>query len=254
MNVKVHTPASLKKSGRIASAKQFLLSLVATTISILLTFGTAAIIDGHKKKAAKKEMVKMLIYDFDKTIEQLQHIDTVLKESSRLEQEIAVHPEYFDSLRYKFIPAMVLGTTDFSKTTEKIFSSNIETFSTIGNANFIDEVSTFYMTRDNYKTMLIDTLKKDLNGQKLLQSPKDLLEISFPEHYFTNWIFLNDLKKIRNECAQMMNISEEDMEKFSQQFIQDETKTDEDPRMMEMLEENDRAMEAIQQARAQYSE
>ena len=149
---------------------------------------------------------------------------------------------------------MVLGTTDFSKTTEKIFSSNIETFSTIGNANFIDEVSTFYMTRDNYKTMLIDTLKKDLNGQKLLQSPKNLLEISFPEHYFTNWIFLNDLKKIRNRCAQMMNISEEDMEKFSQQFTQDETKTDEDPRMMEMLEENDRAMEAIQQARAQYSE
>ena len=44
------------------------------------------------------------------------------------------------------------------------------------------------------------------------------------------------------------------MEKFSQQFTQDETKTDEDPRMMEMLEENDRAMEAIQQARAQYSE
>ena len=47
--------------------KQFLLTLLATTISIVLTFGTSAIIEKHQKKAAKKEMVMMIIYDFDKT-------------------------------------------------------------------------------------------------------------------------------------------------------------------------------------------
>lgn len=39
--------------------KQFLLTLLATTFSIILTFGTSAIIDRRHKAAAKKEMVMM---------------------------------------------------------------------------------------------------------------------------------------------------------------------------------------------------
>ena len=37
MNIKVHTPKSLKLGGGLSSLKQLLLSLVATTISIVLT-------------------------------------------------------------------------------------------------------------------------------------------------------------------------------------------------------------------------
>ena len=79
--------------------KQFLLTLLATTISIVLTFGTSAIIEKHQKKAAKKEMVMMIIYDFDKTIEQVQVADSAFRLASKTEQEIALHPEYFDSLQ-----------------------------------------------------------------------------------------------------------------------------------------------------------
>ena len=38
MNVKIHTPKSLKMGSGMATLKQFLLSLVATTISIVLNF------------------------------------------------------------------------------------------------------------------------------------------------------------------------------------------------------------------------
>ena len=61
MNVKLHTPKTLKAGSGMSSAKQFMLSIIATTVSIVLTFGTAAIIDNHKKKAARKEMVMMVI-------------------------------------------------------------------------------------------------------------------------------------------------------------------------------------------------
>ena len=57
MNVKLHTPKTLKAGSGMTSTKQFLLSLIATTVSIVLTFGTAAVVDHHKKQAAKKEMV-----------------------------------------------------------------------------------------------------------------------------------------------------------------------------------------------------
>lgn len=61
INVKLHTPKTLKAGSGMSSAKQFMLSIIATTVSIVLTFGTAAIIDNHKKKAARKEMVMMVI-------------------------------------------------------------------------------------------------------------------------------------------------------------------------------------------------
>ena len=53
MNIKLHTPKSLKAGSGMATLKQFLLSLIATTVSIVLTFGTAAIIDNNKKQKEK---------------------------------------------------------------------------------------------------------------------------------------------------------------------------------------------------------
>lgn len=41
MNIKLHTPKSLKSGSGMATLKQFLMSIVATSISIILTFGTA---------------------------------------------------------------------------------------------------------------------------------------------------------------------------------------------------------------------
>jgi len=49
MEDKLQTTEQPKKDGGSSSMKQFMLSLLATTISIALTFGTAAVIDNHKK-------------------------------------------------------------------------------------------------------------------------------------------------------------------------------------------------------------
>ena len=49
MNDKPKTQKTPKSDGGSSSMKQFMLSLLATTISIALTFGTAAVIDNHKK-------------------------------------------------------------------------------------------------------------------------------------------------------------------------------------------------------------
>lgn len=56
MNIKLHTPKTLKAGSGMASLKQFLLSLFATSVSIALTFGTAAIIDYHAKQKSKREI------------------------------------------------------------------------------------------------------------------------------------------------------------------------------------------------------
>lgn len=217
MNVKLHTPKTLKAGSGLSSAKQFLLSLLATTISIVLTFGTAGVIDHFKKQAEKKEMVMMVISDFDMSLNSIMKADTALREASRLQQELAVHPEYFDSLRFKFPPILACIDMEFPQTTEKIFSSSIETFNTISNANFVNQVSSFYIYRDQYKNQVLDDLKNSFVDNEALLSVKSLLSISFPEYAYINWSMLQMLKGCRDKCMRMMDVSEEDLAAFSKQ-------------------------------------
>ena len=135
--------------------QQFLLMLLATTISIVLTFGTSAFLDKRKKEAEKKEMVMMIM------------------------------------------------STEFSETTENIFSSNIETFNTLGNVNFVHEVSSFYNMRHLYQNVVIDSYKQELSTYGV-RSVESLFQIDFPEHYFTGKSFLRGMKVIRNRCMQMI--------------------------------------------------
>ena len=75
MNIKLHTPKTLKAGSGMASLKQFLLSLFATSVSIALTFGTAAIIDYHAKQKSKREIVMMVTYDMYNSLKSIEKAD-----------------------------------------------------------------------------------------------------------------------------------------------------------------------------------
>ena len=249
MNVKLHTPKTLKTGSGLSSAKQFLMALLATTISIVLTFGTAAVIDHYKKEAAKKQMVMMVINDIDKTIELYEKVDTGLLECRRLQQDVAIHPEHFDSLRYKFALAMTWITDEYPETTENIFSTSIETFNTIGDVNFVNEVSLFYMSRRKYKEMIIDELKETWTGNEVMQSLKTLFDIDFPEYVYMNEVYLEDLKDTRSRCMQMMNVSEEDMITFNKQQTSKEGNSKNVALIEKMTKEYQSYHEVLEQAK-----
>ena len=223
--------------------KQFLLTLLATTFSIILTFGTSAIIDRRHKEAAKKEMVMMIIYDFDKTIERAQEAESAIHQAKEVELEVARHPEYYDSLRFYIMPAVTVASEEFSETTENIFSSNIETFNTLGNVNFVHEVSSFYSQRRSYQQVL-DELKKKVLESGYAQYIESFLDIGFPTYYYTSYSFLKSFQATRNRCMQMMKVSEEELKEFSNQRLVNEDHS-EDPgstneqMLMELFEEED---------------
>ena len=254
MNVKLHTPKTLKAGSGIATLKQFLLSLVATTISIVLTFGTAAIIDYNKKEADKREMVMAVLYDFNQTIALLEKADTNLQSCSRYQQEIALRPESFDSLRSYFFAGGTVAQTKFSETTEKIFSSNIETFNTIGNVNFINEVSEFYIQRQVYKEQVVEKLANELKEMAIYQSEKDLFEVDFPEYVLDNKLYLIMMKEIRDKCMKMMDVSEQEMEAFSQQRVTATSDSQEDSLVHTLFDELQAAEAVIEPARKRYQQ
>ena len=217
MNIKLHTPTTLKAGSGLSSARQFMLSLIATTVSIVLTFGTAALIDYYKKQASKKEMVMMVISDFDNTIAYLERVDSSMIECRRLQHEVALHPESFDSLKYHFPPAISSWlAVNYLETTEKIFSTSIETFSTIGDVNFVKDVSSFYLARQQIKEMILDEIRKEVEAGNHIKSLSTLLSIDFPGYVLGIEPFVEGLREIRNNCMLRMNISEKDLSKFNE--------------------------------------
>ena len=239
-----------------SGTKQFLLTLLATTFSIILTFGTSAIIDRRHKAAAKKEMVMMIIYDFNKTIEQVQYVDSVFRQAFKAQQDAILHPEHFNSYYSTFMTSVQLTYTEFSETTEMVFSSNIETFNTLGNVNFIHEVSAFYNLRRFYQENVMDEFKNEVYGSGIAQSLENLIKVSFPDHYINNLNCLINLKKIRNRCVQMMKVSEEELKEFSRlrSVVEDEV-SEEDERIHEQaVQEFIEAEKALIEAREKFSQ
>ena len=234
------------------TSKQFLLSLLATTISIILTFGVAAIIDNHKNNKAKKGLVLTVIYDMDQTIQKARQADSALRIASKAQLDIVKNPELYDSLKSDLVPAVLLSSIDFSLITENIFSSNIETFSTIGNVNFVNDVSSFYQDRNNFKTQVIDVLKEQFEENKILLSYEGLLNFDFPSLFFDNSIWLATLSYYRDKCVRMMKLTEEEIQEFSQQrdvaADNDSSYNGVDELMQELYEAED----LLKEARAKY--
>jgi hypothetical protein len=201
-------------------------------------------------------MVMMIIYDFDKTIEQVQYADSVFRQAFKAQQDAILHPEHFNSHYSTFMASVQLIYTEFSETTEKVFSSNIETFNTLGNVNFVHEVSAFYNLRRFYQENVMDEFKNEVYGSGIAQSLENLIKVSFPDHYINNLDCLINLKKIRNRCVQMMKVSEEELKEFSRlrSVVEDEV-SEEDERIHEQaVQEFIEAEKALIDAREKFAQ
>ncbi|MBR6465350.1 MAG: hypothetical protein IKS82_02830 [Bacteroidales bacterium] len=235
------------------TSKQFLLSLLATTISIILTFGVAAIIDNYKNNKAKKGLVLTVIYDMDKTLQTARQADSALKIASRAQLEIIKNPDSYDSLKSDIVPALLIASEEFSMITEKIFSSNIETFSTIGNVNFVNYVSSFYQNRSSYKSQVIDVLKEELQKNNILLSYEGLLDVNFSSLYFDNFVWLSSLSEFRDNCVKIMKLTEDEIREFSDLREVSDDNSNSYNLVDEMMQEMYEAENMLKEAREKYN-
>ena len=100
MNIKLHTPKSLKMGSGLSTLKQFLMSIVATSISIALTFGTAHVVDNYKKQKDKREMVMMLMYDMDQTMEAVNDCESEILAFYEAQVSLLANPDQFMAKQY----------------------------------------------------------------------------------------------------------------------------------------------------------
>ena len=226
MNIKLHTPKSLKTGSGMGSLKQFLLSLLATTVSIALTFGTAAIIDHNKKQSEKREIVMMVMYDMYNSLKSIEKADSMIRQSMDIQRQIAEDTSRFNKLRFDL--AHMLPSSGYTETTERIFSSSIETINTVGNVLFTENVAKFYQNRQFYKTLVCDSLSNEVMQGKPFTTIKDLLDFEYSYYALISNGFLKDLQRLYALCKQMVEISDKEIEAYRKERSQIEKGLSED--------------------------
>ena len=87
--------------------KDFLLSLLATTISIALTFGTAAVIDNNKEQNEKREIVMMVMYDMYNSLKSVEKADSMIHLSMQLQLQMTEDTSNSNKLRYRIAQLML---------------------------------------------------------------------------------------------------------------------------------------------------
>ena len=210
----LQTTEQPKKDGGSSAMKQFMLSLLATTISIALTFGTSAIIENNKKKSEKREIVMMVMYDLYTSLKMVQQADSNLFELLKLQRDMAEDTTLYEQRKYDFIRLM--PKVEYTNTTEKIFSSSIETINTVGNVLFTENVAEFYYSRNLYKQSVSDSvftiyLKKDIN---ILKNLKDALQVELTGHILLSQSIYSEMKNRYEECKLLMNVTDKEIEVY----------------------------------------
>jgi hypothetical protein len=148
------------------SLKELLMTFLGTTISIVLTFGTTALLDNREKAAQQRQTALMSVYDIDEIIRMLKEDMEKEKVLSEVTNYVFTHQEELDSMSSDTLKMTVAYLVedmtekpewaDDSK--EKAFSGNIEVRQNMKYAQFYDNVRESYRLRRE----LLGHLEKDI--------------------------------------------------------------------------------------------
>lgn len=200
-----------KESGKPSQLKRFLMTLAATTISIILTFGTTAIVERKKQNAEKREMVMMVMYDMRQTLEGIAQCEQKMRDFFDLQVDLVAHPQRYQQVGFAQLAANT-PVLEYPVTTENIFKSSIETINTLGSVLFVQTVSSFYDKRAMYKNNVVSDFMKD--AAEAIRLYDSLSE-------FDSTIFLLYSQSLRKEmqtdfeqCKLMMKVSDAELDVF----------------------------------------
>lgn len=155
--------------------KSILTSVLGTTISILLTFGTSALIERKEKADIQRQTAMMVIHDIDVCVDQMEETAKDEEKMNNAAQYVLAHldqiatlPEDTIQLTIEMLANYNDTHTTFDNAKENIFKSSQDIWSNLDNMAFIDNMEKFYRER------------KEMEGL-MSKSPVFIKPISFDE-------------------------------------------------------------------------
>ncbi len=225
MNTNVKIPSSWK---------QFLLSLLATTISIAITFGTAALIEHNKKKNEKRQIVMMVMYDMYTSLKSIEKADSSIRQSMEIQKQLAEDTTQFNNITMARMGRLI-PNIEYTETIEHIFSSNIETINTVSNVLFTESVASLYLMRHNYKTMICDAVQQELQQNIAFSTARGILDFDYTQHALLSCSFLKGMQNLFAQSKQMMKVTDNEIEAYSKERFKIEKSLEEDDELVEEI-------------------
>ena len=157
----------------------------------------------------KEELGSRAEVRFQKSIEKA---DSTIRQAMDMQLQIAEDTSKFETLRYNF--AQLMPKAEYTETTERIFSSSIETINTVGNVLFTENVAEFYQMRKLYKTSVCDSITNGIARSQPLSSLKNLLNFEYSFHAIVSSGMLKDMQLKYAQCKQMMEVTDADIDAY----------------------------------------
>ena len=166
MNVKFKMPKFGRNLTGGSMMKELLLTILGTTISIVLTFGTAHLIEQRQAEQAQRQTAMMLIHDIDESVTVL---EIMAEGEERQKSAVQYVLDHFDQL--ESLPADTLYTAMtmlgsifteekyFDDSKEKVFNSSQDTWKNLDDVSFVDNMERFYESRRYLETMIVHSLQ-----------------------------------------------------------------------------------------------
>ena len=180
-------------------------SIIATTISIVLTFGTTMLID-HNRQVKERKLTALMVMSnietFARSMEdkaaELARKDSVAQWllSLSVSDVEKLSPGVFNQ---PLIEVFYLSEFHYDKTAEAIFSSNLDTWKNLGNFQFIDNVGSLFSSMhwiEEYWNRQVELQTEEYNDVR--KSPDQYPGATFPSKYLQNWQIRLKLSRIHS--------------------------------------------------------
>lgn len=151
--VNFNDPAPMDKSSSMW--KSLLYTILGTTISILLTFGSGILVQQHRQAQDRKMTALMVMGNIEMFTQTLENIsgylakcDTLATILLSIPKDSLDAPDYLPIIS-KTAYAQPAMTLTHDRTTENIFSNSIETWKNMGNFKFINNIGECFSTMNS---------------------------------------------------------------------------------------------------------
>jgi hypothetical protein len=248
MNAKFRMPKLWGENKFNGTVKELLLTIIGTTISIVLTFGTSAWLENKEQQQARRLLAMTIINDIDQSLTVIRNRLSIEERGYAVTNYLQHNIDRLESIPddtlfifFNYITTCHFNTKEeFKKTNENIFNSSQESWRTLNDRKFLDNVMTFY----NARNMLEKQSKESIYFQKPVTKEEEYQIFMLNNHFETRETFLllcrnllqsnsvsnyvsNSEKRtelyktilsyadVNEENKFLMNISEEDMERFN---------------------------------------
>ena len=243
MNVRFRMPKLWGGKKFTGTFKEMALTTIATTISIVLTFGTTAWLEARDAEQARRLLAMTIIHDIDQSFDVIRKRLDVEEKGHGVACYVIENEDRLESIGEDTLMMFINYVTsasfdsnmEFKKMNENIFNSSQDSWRTLNDRKFLNNVQEFYNARavleqqskewfcfkkpitkeEEYYLFQDEKFKNTVDRCRWLLENKRLK--NYMDYVSTRtgfyWGFLQ-LINLNEENKFLMNITEQDMEEF----------------------------------------